>query len=72
MDAGRSTVGAPVSYGIYEPCLCGHRHAEHTLFGTCRACTDCEDDMGRDADDDEHAYVQCECREFRAVEEQIA
>jgi hypothetical protein len=42
------------------------------LFGTCRACTDCEDDMGREVDDDEHAYVQCECREFRAVEEQIA
>ena len=42
------------------------------IVGTCRACTDCEDDMGRDVDDDEHAYVQCECREFRAVEEQIA
>jgi len=41
------------------------------LFGTCRACTDCEDDMGRDVDD-EHPYVQCACREFRAVEEQIA
>jgi hypothetical protein len=41
------------------------------LFGTCRACTDCEDDMGREVDD-EHPYVQCACREFRAVEEQIA
>jgi hypothetical protein len=71
MHASQSTAGAPMSYGIYERCVCGHRHAEHSLFGTCRACADCEDDMGRDVDE-EHPYQQCKCREFRVVEEQIA
>lgn len=60
-----------MSYGIYEPCMCGHRHAEHSLFGTCRACIGCGDDAGRDLDD-EHVYLQCACREFRAMEERIA
>jgi hypothetical protein len=60
-----------MSYGIYDPCRCGHRHAEHSLFGTCRACTDCEEDVVYD-DEDEHPYQQCECREFRAAQERIA
>lgn len=71
MDAGQSTARAPMSYGIYELCICGHRHAEHSLFGTCRACTDCGADMSGDFDN-EHPYQQCQCREFRVVEEQIA
>jgi hypothetical protein len=59
-----------MSFGIHERCTCGHRHAEHSLFGTCRACTDCDDDLVRE--DDEHPYEQCECRQFRVVEERIA
>jgi hypothetical protein len=60
-----------MSFGVHERCMCGHRHAEHSLFGTCRACVDCEGDISVDVDD-EHAYQQCHCREFRVVEEQIA
>jgi hypothetical protein len=60
-----------MSYGIYEPCMCGHRYAEHSMFGTCRACTECEDDTGSD-DEDDHPYDQCECREFRTIAERIA
>jgi hypothetical protein len=71
MDAGQSTARAPMSSGIYEQCMCGHRHAEHSLFGTCRACVDCEGDISVDLDD-EHVYQQCQCGEFRVVEEQIA
>jgi hypothetical protein len=71
MDAGLSTASVPMSFRIHEQCMCGHRHAEHSLFGTCRACTDCEDDMGSDVDG-EHVYQQCQCREFRVVEEQVA
>jgi hypothetical protein len=71
MDAGQSTARAPMSSGIHEQCTCGHRHAEHSLFGTCRACVDCEGDTSIDVDA-EHVYQQCQCREFRVAEEQIA
>jgi hypothetical protein len=74
----------PMSRGIYELCLCGHRHPEHSMFDVCHGCTDCEDvvvidgvgmkvasAMGEAGDD--HRYRQCECREFRtAPEQQIA
>jgi hypothetical protein len=60
-----------MSYGIYEQCMCGHRYAEHSMFGTCRACTDCEDDVVVE-EDDEHVYQQCQCRAFQAVEGRIA
>lgn len=58
-----------MSRGIYDLCTCGHRHPEHTLFGTCRGCIDCPDVESRppgeaDLYDDDHAYRQCDCRSF--------
>ena len=39
-------------------CTCGHLYPEHSIFGTCRGCTDCSDH------DEDHPYEQCHCREF--------
>jgi hypothetical protein len=63
--------GVPVSRGIYELCLCGHRYPEHSMFDVCHGCSDCEDvDEGGGGSDEDHPYRQCECREFRSVDEQ--
>ena len=57
-----------MSHGIYELCLCGHRYAEHSMFDVCHGCSDCENVEEGGGD---HPYQQCECREFRVVEEHV-
>jgi hypothetical protein len=63
-----------MSHGIYDRCVCGHPHPEHSMFGTCHGCLNCTDDIAddegttvpgqaRDADDD-HPYRQCTCRKY--------
>jgi hypothetical protein len=52
-----------MSHGIYDRCVCGHPHPEHTMFGTCHGCLNCTDDVVGDADDD-HPYRQCDCRKY--------
>ena len=48
------------------PCQCGHRHAEHSMFGQCKGCIDCAED-----DDLEskhvHPYQRCACATFQVV-----
>lgn len=51
-----------MSHGIYDRCLCGHRHPEHTMFGRCRGCLSCTDDIVDE--DDDHPYQQCDCRAY--------
>jgi hypothetical protein len=62
-----------MSHGIYDRCLCGHRHPEHTMFGRCHGCLNCTDVVNDDSaqeedstpeDEDDHPYRQCECRKF--------
>ena len=55
-----------MSHGIYDRCLCGHRHPEHNMFGTCHGCLNCTDDVVDDSsgEEDEHPYRQCDCRRF--------
>jgi hypothetical protein len=50
-----------MSHGIYDRCLCGHPHPEHTMFGRCHGCLNCTDDV---IDDDDHPYLQCDCRKY--------
>lgn len=33
------------------------------MFDVCHGCAECEDD-GATQPDDDHAYRQCECRQF--------
>lgn len=48
------------------PCGCGHRHAEHSIFGSCHGCSDCDEDDDLEAEHD-HAYVRCDCRDFHVA-----
>ncbi len=41
------------------PCVCGHRHPEHTLEGSCRGCLGCTID-----EDSDHAFTRCDCKGF--------
>lgn len=50
------------------PCECGHRHAEHSMFGTCHGCSSCHDDDDPSAEHD-HPYDKCVCTEFKAAPE---
>lgn len=43
----------------FERCRCGHAEPDHSAFGTCGACIDCEDHTAR-----EHAPRPCTCRGF--------
>jgi len=63
-----------MSHGIDEPCPCGHPYPEHSMFDVCHGCSDCADVAdGAVADEGDHPYRQCQCREFRSIdEEQIA
>jgi hypothetical protein len=46
------------------PCECGHRNAEHSIFGSCHGCTDCSDDDDLEAEHS-HPYARCACKDFR-------
>ena len=46
--------------GLDDPCLCGHRHAEHSAFGVCRGCTRCDGESANA----HHDYEQCTCTSF--------
>ena len=48
------------------PCQCGHRHAEHSMFGSCHGCNDCSDDDDLEAEH-EHPYQRCTCTMFQLV-----
>lgn len=44
-------------------CACGHRHAEHSLFGSCHGCQGCEPDDDLEAEHT-HQYLRCVCTDF--------
>jgi hypothetical protein len=45
------------------PCACTHRHAEHSIFGSCHGCNDCSDDDDLEAEH-VHLYQRCACTKF--------
>lgn len=47
---------------LEQLCACGHMNPEHSLFGTCRGCLDCETHA------DDHPYQQCGCRKFSLID----
>jgi hypothetical protein len=47
-------------------CACGHRHAEHSAFGSCHGCAGCDEDDDLEAEHD-HAYERCTCTDFQVV-----
>jgi hypothetical protein len=44
---------------LYDQCVCGHMHPEHTAWGRCRGCITCLTD-----DRSDHPYNPCTCRSF--------
>lgn len=51
----------------FERCRCGHAEPDHSAFGTCGACIECEDHTAR-----EHAPRPCTCRGFVAAAPALA
>jgi hypothetical protein len=45
------------------PCECTHRHAEHSIFGSCHGCNDCSADDDLEAEHG-HPYQRCACTNF--------
>ena len=45
------------------PCECKHRHAEHSIFGSCHGCNDCSADDDLEAEHG-HPYQRCACTNF--------
>ena len=48
------------------PCQCGHRHAEHSMFGPCKGCNDCDEDDDLESEH-VHPYQRCACTNFQLV-----
>jgi hypothetical protein len=49
-------------FSLYDLCVCGHPHPEHTAWGNCRGCSACPDDSS------DHPFQQCPCRTFALAE----
>jgi hypothetical protein len=47
-------------------CTCGHRHAEHSIFGSCHGCASCDVDDDPTAEH-EHSYARCTCTDFQVA-----
>ena len=45
-------------------CDCGHREAEHSMFGPCHGCDGCAPDDDPNAEHT-HPYDRCSCTDFR-------
>lgn len=52
-------------------CTCGHRHAEHSIFGSCHGCSDCDENDDLEAEHS-HAYTRCDCVDFTVAYADVA